>query len=277
MALFARQVGLQQDGFNSQGLVATLMALANPNILWDVGFQLSFIATLGLMLYATLFTKAFVPTASRRLDWLVVVGTSAEQIAALSDILPRFTPAQALCAGTPLGTAAARDLQVALGQAAIPIQSAEAGQALDLGQGARLQMLATARSGAVLLLEWRNFRTLLPIVLDEDLHQSLLEEPGPIPVNALLLASSGAADSNQPEWLQAWEPQVMLLSVGMGDRRVRPLAEVMETVQGYNLLHTDQNGWVHLSTDGEQMWWRWRKSREEIRNCRCISFRERMR
>jgi competence protein ComEC len=30
---------------------ALVMTLINPNILWDVGFQLSFAATLGLMLY----------------------------------------------------------------------------------------------------------------------------------------------------------------------------------------------------------------------------------
>jgi predicted membrane metal-binding protein len=31
---------------------AALMALANPNALWDVSFQLSFAAALGLVLYA---------------------------------------------------------------------------------------------------------------------------------------------------------------------------------------------------------------------------------
>jgi hypothetical protein len=25
-------------------------------------------------------------------------------------------------------------------------------------------------------------------------------------------------------------------------------------VQGYSLLRTDQNGWIELTTDGEQMW-----------------------
>jgi hypothetical protein len=42
--------GGQQDGLNSLGLVASLTALANPNLLWDAGFQLSFMATLGLVL-----------------------------------------------------------------------------------------------------------------------------------------------------------------------------------------------------------------------------------
>ena len=68
LALFARQVGRQQDGLNSLGLVAALMALANPDILWDVGFQLSFMATLGLVLYAAPLTEAFLRLASRRLS-----------------------------------------------------------------------------------------------------------------------------------------------------------------------------------------------------------------
>jgi hypothetical protein len=137
---------------------------------------------------------------------------------------------------------------------AIPIHSAEAGQALDLGQGARLQVLGANRNGAVLLLEWRNFRTLLPIGLEEDLCQSLLEDPGPMAVIALLLAGSGAADLNPPEWLQAWEPQLALLSVGAGDRRARSAPEVLQTMEGYTQLCTNQNRWVHLITDRERMW-----------------------
>jgi Competence protein len=164
LALFGRQ----QDGLNSLGLVAALMALANPNLLWDVGFQLSFMATLGLVLYATPLTEAFLRLASR--------------------------------------------------------------------------------------LEWRSFRARLPTGLDEDLCQSLLEDPGPLLVNALLVAGSGAAGLNPPEWLQAWDPQVVLLSVASGDRRARPAPEALQALQGRTLLRSDQNGWVHLSTDGEQVW-----------------------
>jgi hypothetical protein len=99
---------------------------------------------------------------------------------------------------------------------------------LNLGQGARLQMLAANRSGAVLLLKWRNFRNLLPIGLDEDLCQSLLEEPSPLPVNALLLAGGGAAGLNPPEWLKAWGLQVALLSVASSDRHAQPASKVLE-------------------------------------------------
>ncbi len=51
LSLLARQVGRRQLALNTLSFVAALMALFNPLILWDVGFQLSFFATLGLILY----------------------------------------------------------------------------------------------------------------------------------------------------------------------------------------------------------------------------------
>ena len=52
VALFARHLGRQQDGLNTLFVVAALMTLVNPFYVADVGFQLSFAATLGLILYA---------------------------------------------------------------------------------------------------------------------------------------------------------------------------------------------------------------------------------
>jgi competence protein ComEC len=52
LALYARQVGRRQDGLTSLAVTGALMALVNPLLLWDVGFQLSFAATLGIILYA---------------------------------------------------------------------------------------------------------------------------------------------------------------------------------------------------------------------------------
>jgi len=59
----------------------------------------------------------------------------------------------------------------------------------------------------------------------------------------LLLAGSGAADINPPDWLQAWDLQLVLLSLASGDRRARPAQRLMQAVQGYTLLRTDQDGW----------------------------------
>jgi competence protein ComEC len=58
VTLLAIQVGRRQQGLNTLAFVAALMALGNPSVLWDVGFQLSLFATLGLILYGTPFMEA---------------------------------------------------------------------------------------------------------------------------------------------------------------------------------------------------------------------------
>ncbi len=67
LGLFAAQVGRRQDGVNSLAIVAALMALVTPYILWDVSFQLSFLATLGLILFATPMADSYTGFASRYL------------------------------------------------------------------------------------------------------------------------------------------------------------------------------------------------------------------
>ena len=68
LSLLAALVGRRQDGLNTLALVAAVMALFNPYVLWDVGFQLSFMATLGLLLYAGPLTERFIRLASRGMD-----------------------------------------------------------------------------------------------------------------------------------------------------------------------------------------------------------------
>ncbi|MCI0556718.1 MAG: ComEC/Rec2 family competence protein, partial [Anaerolineae bacterium] len=57
LALFAKQVGRRQFALNTLLAVAFVMTLWNPLLVWDVGFQLSFFATLGLILYADPFSQ----------------------------------------------------------------------------------------------------------------------------------------------------------------------------------------------------------------------------
>ena len=74
------------------------------------------------------------------------------------------------------------------------------------------------------------------------------------PVTALLLADSGYAPLNPPEWIQNLNPQVILLSVKAGNYDGLPSPETLEVTEGYTLLRTDQNGWIQITTNGEEMW-----------------------
>lgn len=73
-------------------------------------------------------------------------------------------------------------------------------------------------------------------------------------MSAALLTDGGYAPLNPAGLLQKYQPQVFLLSVAAGDRRGVPDVEVIDALEGYTLLRTDQDGWIELATDGRQMW-----------------------
>ena len=106
----------------------------------------------------------------------------------------------------------------------------------------------------MLLLEWRSFRALLPLGVDAETLAAMQAEPGIGPVTALLLPEGGYAPLNPREWIERLSPQVVLLSAIAGDREGLPSPETLKSVEGHTLLRTDRDGWIHLITDGEQMW-----------------------
>jgi len=114
-------------------------------------------------------------------------------------------------------------------------------------------VLSLTRRGAVLLLEWQSFRLLLPVGLDFESMQELMQDPAHSSgVTALLLTEGGYAPLNPPEWIAAWNPRVVLLSVAAGDQDGLPHPETLAALGDIPLLRTDRNGWIHLSTDGFQ-------------------------
>ncbi len=77
LALFARFLGRVTLALASLSAAAIVMTLVNPYVLWDVGFQLSFAATIGLVLYAEPIKARFVRVASR---WMA--GGKAKRLSA---------------------------------------------------------------------------------------------------------------------------------------------------------------------------------------------------
>jgi competence protein ComEC len=65
LVILARRLGRQNDALAALGAAALLMTAVNPMTLWDVGFQLSFGATLGLVLYAEPLQRAAERLAAR--------------------------------------------------------------------------------------------------------------------------------------------------------------------------------------------------------------------
>jgi competence protein ComEC len=194
------------------------------------------------------------PVFDRKIDWLVVASTSEQQVAALPRTLDRFPPENVLWAGNLAASYSAGELDRWLAGRGTPVTAAFRGAVLDLGGGARLEVRSLSPRGAVLLVEWQNFRALLPVGMNLDILAELENGKKIGPVTALLLADSGYAQLNPPEWIAALRPQVIMLSVAAGDPDGLPDRSVLDSLSGITLLRTDRNGWIEVSTDGVGMW-----------------------
>jgi hypothetical protein len=68
------------------------------------------------------------------------------------------------------------------------------------------------------------------------------------------MRASPVSSNVQPELIAKLCREVILLSMEAGDDDSLPYAETLQAVEDYQLLLTDQNGWIELSTDGERLW-----------------------
>ncbi|GAB4478750.1 MAG: hypothetical protein Kow0088_18910 [Anaerolineales bacterium] len=196
----------------------------------------------------------WLPLTNRHLDWVVLAGARQAQIGGIAELVERRRVENIWWAIPQGESSAASAIQRAAKEGDIPIISAQIGQSLDLGEGGQLSVIGLGERGAVFVLEWKRFRAFLPFGLDSELREEMLESGQLRPVSLWLLANNGSSWYNPTEFLYRLQPQLVWLSVAQGDWYGLPHAEIIARLAGFPLLRTDLNGWIHLQSDGEQMW-----------------------
>jgi beta-lactamase superfamily II metal-dependent hydrolase len=187
------------------------------------------------------------------LDWLIIASTQEEQLAALPRVVERYPPENVLWSGNVQASFPAQTLDKFFAVQEIPVSRAEAGQSLKLGEGSSVEVQAVGARGSVLLIQYKNFRALLPIGINEGMLAELEYGNAIDKVDVLLLADAGYAPSNPPDLIENVNPQLTVLSVAAGDPNGLPSQDVLDSLDGYSFLRTDRNGWITVITDGEEM------------------------
>ncbi len=193
------------------------------------------------------------PYFSRKLDWLIIASTQEEQLAALPRLVERVPPENVLWSGNVQASFSAQTLDKYFAAQMIPVSKAEVGQKLALDSQAFIEVKAVGPRGSVLLIQYKNFRALLPIGISEGTLDELEFGNAIDKVDVLLLADAGYAPSNPPDLIENVNPQLTVLSVAAGDPNGLPSEEVLDSLDGYSLLRTDRSGWIQVTTDGESM------------------------
>jgi len=193
------------------------------------------------------------PYFSRKLDWLIIASTQEEQLAALPRVVERVPPENVLWSGNVQASFSAQALDKYFSEQMIPVSKAEVGQRLELGDQAWVEVKAVGARGSVLIIQYKNFRALLPIGISEGMLEALEFGNAIDKVDVLLLADAGYAPSNPPELIENVNPELTVLSVSAGDPNGLPSQDVLDALDGYSLLRTDHSGWIQVITDGEKM------------------------
>ncbi|MGD8404729.1 MAG: ComEC/Rec2 family competence protein [Anaerolineales bacterium] len=194
------------------------------------------------------------PPFKRALDWLIIASTQENQLSGLPRVVERIPPDNVLWAGNVEASFSARNLDEWFIDQSIPVTQAETGSELDLGNGAILKILNVNSRGAVLLLKWNEFQALLPVGMNFSALEELNYGEDIKVTSLLLIADSGFAPINPPEWIKNVNPQLIVLDVAAGDPDGLPHEETLGTIEDYPILRTDHNGWIEVTTDGIEMW-----------------------
>ena len=129
------------------------------------------------------------------------------------------------------------------------------GQVLDLGDGARMIILAMDDSGTILKLEWQAFSAYLPFPQAADKPViSNLNPTHPQAVSVLLLASGGQAVLNPPGGLAGMLSQLVIASLDSDLTKPDIDPAVRAALKDFPILTSRDHGWIEVSTDGEKMW-----------------------
>ncbi len=194
------------------------------------------------------------PPFKRDLDLVLVLSPQAQDLDALAGNLPRFEPEKVIWLGNPSLCWESENLRFTLDDDRIPFAIGEEGQTLILSEGPIIHILSASSRGGTVLIEYEEFRAVLPFGITDEIRAGLHNGRDIGEVSVLLLADNGYQSSNPSVWIDNLNPQLVLLSVGIKDSQGLPNRGLIDRLAGYSLLRTDQHGTIHLSTNGEKLW-----------------------
>jgi competence protein ComEC len=204
--------------------------------------------------------------ADRTIDAVIATHPDADHIGGLVDLVPRYEIKNFIEPGIPKGTATAAKLQEEVAAKNIPRTLASRGMWLDLGGGARLDILFPdfdvsnlpdnkANEGCVVArLVYKNTSALFTCDISAEIeaHLLVIASSTELQSDLLKIPHHGSKYSSSDAFLAAVNPDFAAVSAGERNRYGHPTEEVLSRVSahGIQIYRTDEFGTVIFVSDG---------------------------
>ena len=202
------------------------------------------------------------PFYDRRIDLVVVTHPQADHIGGFPEALESYDVGAVLDSAFETESPFHEALVDAAEKAGVPRYAAALGQTIDLGGGARIEVIGpTGLSGA----DPNNASTVLRVVMGEvsflltgdieaDGEAALVRSGAELRATVLKVAHHGSRTSTTAAFLSRVGPAIGVISVGASNSHGHPTAGVLSRLSEGYVLRTDEDGDVRMETDGERLW-----------------------
>ncbi len=200
------------------------------------------------------------PFWDHSLDLVVATHPDDDHVAGLPEVVARYDVARVITNGATADDAPAYATLLADGAA---VHVAVPGETIDLGDGARLDILSAGGgdgrndASVVARLTYGALSVLLTGDAEAAAESALLAGGRPLGSVVLKAGHHGANTSSSAAFLRAVAPQVIVISVGTDNTYGHPAPAMLARAAdiGATVLRTDQLGTIEVISDGKRMWW----------------------
>jgi competence protein ComEC len=210
------------------------------------------------------------PFWDRTIDLVVLTHPSADHATGLVEVLHRYEVKRVLYPDLNFKSDIYDEWLRLVEEKDIKYTLAQAGQQIDLGKGAVIEVLNPPKTllsvtssdidnnGMVLRLSMDEVSFLLTADIRQEAEFELINRRADLYSTVLKVAHHGSDTSTCQEFLAVVNPQLAVISVGADNSYGHPTPEVMERLEeklgSKNIYRTDEHGTVEFITDGKRLW-----------------------
>jgi competence protein ComEC len=206
------------------------------------------------------------PFWDKEIDILIATHPDADHVSGLVGVFERYRVGRLITDGSVAGESEVYDAVLAAALAETAVHPTIAGEIILIEDGIRLEVLhpGSARNdenrnenSVSMRLTFGEFSYLFTGDAEQQAERQMLQRGQPLQALVLKAGHHGSRTSSTLSFLQAVQPQIIIISAGAENRFGHPHQEMLDRAAavGAAVLRTDELGTIELVTDGEMMWW----------------------